>query len=341
MAVIYTHHLTEKYWLFGIYWGRLGVQCFFVLSGFLITSILIRESETASSFRPIYVSFISRRAFRLYPLLLVTLTVCAVLGINAVRDGFLWHVTYLTNLYVIKVDAWPGPVSPLWSLAVEEQFYLFWPFVIYFTPRRLLPALLIVFIAAAPAFRLIWRAEGLGDFGAWVLPPAYFDSLAMGALLALYKKRTEVLWLAGLAGTCIWLILALMPPDSQTFFAQAAPEDTAAAMIFAWVIARASTGFHGMAGNILNNSALQYIGAISYGIYVLHGFVPYYLETHGLTDFLPHWLSKLTSVGLTIILASISWHVLERPVTRLGQSALDRWKLRLRVEPGASPHGQV
>ncbi|WP_456770919.1 acyltransferase family protein [Bradyrhizobium sp. USDA 4448] len=106
-----------------MYWGRLAVQCFFVLSGFLITSILIRESETASSFRPIYVSFISRRALRLYPLLLVTLTVCAVLGINVVRDGFLWHVTYLTNLYVINVDTWPNPVSPLWSLAVEEQFY--------------------------------------------------------------------------------------------------------------------------------------------------------------------------------------------------------------------------
>lgn len=257
-----------------------------------------------------------------------------------VREGFLWHVTYLTNLYVIKIDGWPGPVSPLWSLAVEEQFYLFWPLVIYFTPRRLLPAVLIFFIAAAPIFRLIWRTAGLGDFGAWVLPPAYFDSLAMGALLALYK-RTEVVWLAGLGGTCIWLILALAPSDGQTFLAQAAPESTAAAMMFAWIIARASTGFRGIAGNILNNPALQYIGAISYGIYVLHGFVPDYLETNGITDFFPRWLFKLTSVGLTVILASISWHVLERPVTRLGLSALDRWRPRLRVESGARPHGEA
>lgn len=125
LAVIYTHYLTEKYWLFGIYWGRLGVQCFFVLSGFLITSILIQESETASSFRPIYVSFISRRTLRLYPLLLVTLTVCAVLGINVVRDGFLWHVTYLTNLYVIKVDAWPGPVSPYGAWPLKSSSICF------------------------------------------------------------------------------------------------------------------------------------------------------------------------------------------------------------------------
>lgn len=276
--------MSEKYWLFGIYWGGLGVQFFFVLSGFLITSILLRESDISSSFRPIYVNFISRRALRLYP---ATLTAGTILGINVVRESFLWHVTYLTNLYVIKIDSWPGPVSPLWSLAVEEQFYLYWPLVIYFTPRRLLPAVLIFFIAAAPVFRLIWRTAGLGDFGAWVLPPAYFDSLAMGALLALYKKRTEVVWLAGLAGTCIWLILALTPSDGQTFLAQATPEDTAAAMMFAWIIARTSTGIHGMAGNILNHPALQYIGAISYGIYLLHGFVPDYLETHGLTDFFP------------------------------------------------------
>ncbi|MGY3499962.1 acyltransferase family protein [Bradyrhizobium sp. USDA 4471] len=290
--------------------------------------------------------FISRRALRLYPLLLVTLTVCAVLGINVVRDGFLWHVTYLTNLYVINVDTWPNPVSPLWSLAVEEQFYLFWPFVIYFTPRRLLPAMLIVLIAAAPAFRLLWRAQGLGDFGAWVLPPAYFDSLAMGGLLdCLHSRRREQKSFgspASQARAFVRLVDRCSKAARQPVFVCAgSARGHGRSHDICLGHCACLSGFHGIVGNILNHSALRYIGAISYGIYVLHGFVPYYLQTHGLTDFLPHWLPKLTSVGLTIVLASISWHVLERPVRRLGQSTLDRHKLRLRADPDASPHRLV
>ncbi|WBL80334.1 acyltransferase [Bradyrhizobium xenonodulans] len=341
LAVIYTHYLTEKYWLFDIYWGGLGVRCFFVLSGFLITSILIRESDEAASFKSMYVIFISRRAFRLYPILLVALIAGALLGIDAVRDGFLWHVTYLTNFYVVRNGAWGDPVGPLWSLAVEEQFYLFWPFVIYLVPRRLLPTLFLGLVAAAPIFRLAWRSAGFGDFGAWVLPPACFDSLAMGALLALYRERKEVIRLIGLAGICLWWALALSPSGKLSFLMEAGARDTAAAMVFAWTIARAASGFGGLAGKMLTSTALQYIGATSYGIYVLHAFVPYYFESLGVSHFLPHWLVKLISLGITIVLASISWHLLERPVMRWGQQLINRWNLLRQIDPVATPRGDA
>lgn len=333
LAVIYTHYFAENRWPLGIFWGGLGVRCFFVLSGFLITSILIRESDAASSFKSMYVSFILRRGFRLYPVLLVTLVASAILGISAVRDGFLWHVTYLSNFYVIRLGAWPGPAAPLWSLAVEEQFYLFWPFIIYFGPRRLLPALLPVVIAAAPIFRLGWRFAGLGDFGAWVLPPANFDALAIGAMLALYKERNKTIWLmVGLTGLSIWLTLVWSPVGGWSIFVDSTAADSAAAMVFAGVIAHLAKGIGGLLGKTLDSSVLRYVGTISYGIYVLHGFVPYYLESLGVPNFLPHSLFKLISIGTTIALASMSWHFLERPVMRFGQRAIGRRKVPEELE---------
>src|SRR5262245_15048430 len=98
-AVIYDHYVPENYWVFGIPWGALGVRLFFVLSGFLITSMLLRDVDKGPSFRSVYVAFLSRRALRLYPILLVTLVVATIVGIGPVRDTFLWHVVYLTNFY--------------------------------------------------------------------------------------------------------------------------------------------------------------------------------------------------------------------------------------------------
>ena len=330
LAVMYTHYLPEKYWIFGIYWGGLGVRCFFVLSGFLITSILLRESSAAPSFKPLYLTFISRRAFRLYPILLITLVAGAALGIEAVRETFLWDLTYLTNFYVIKINDWPGAVAHLWSLAVEEQFYLVWPFVIFFVPRHLLPTVLFSLIAVSPIFRLAWSSAGLGDFGAWVMPPACFDALAMGALLALFKAERRLIGVVGLVGFCLWLAVTFSPIGRLWFVANAEIALTAVSMIFVWVIARAAVGFAGLAGRILRSRVLQYVGTISYGMYVLHGFVPYYVDLVGVNHVLRWSQSTMLAFATTFLMASVSWHILEQPMMRWGRRLIDS-----RKEPAA------
>jgi peptidoglycan/LPS O-acetylase OafA/YrhL len=99
LAVLYTHYLPEKYWAFGVYWGELGVRLFFVLSGFLITSVLLRDLENSRSLKSTYFAFVSRRALRLYPVLLVALIVAAAADVGHIRETFFWHAAYLTNFY--------------------------------------------------------------------------------------------------------------------------------------------------------------------------------------------------------------------------------------------------
>lgn len=318
LAVVYTHFLTQKYWLFGIYWGGLGVRLFFVLSGFLITTVLLRDADKFSSFKSFYAAFLSRRALRLYPILLVTLCIAAALGIGPVRDTFVWHATYLTNFYIVKIGNWPVAGAHLWSLAVEEQFYLLWPMVVFFLPRRLLPLALVGLILIAPAFRLSWRSAGLGDLGAWVLTPGSFDSLAMGALIALFRRARTLFAIIGLVG---FFVLAT---QSSWFIKNAGVFDTAWAMIFVWIVSRAAAGFRGIIGKVLDNQALQYVGSISYGIYVLHNFVAIILQKF--TNLLPRW-SLLLAAGTTMLLASASWHFLERPIMRLGRRRIAALKL--------------
>jgi peptidoglycan/LPS O-acetylase OafA/YrhL len=262
----------------------------------------------------------SRRALRLYPILLLALLVGGILRIEPVRETFLWHVTYLTNVYIVKLGSWPGSVSHLWSLAVEEQFYLFWPLVIFFLPRRMLPAILIILIASALIFRLAWRAAGLGDLGAWVLLPGSLDALAMGALLALLKEGARrPIDLIGLVGLCLWLAATQSRFGGWWIVLDGEIAATAGAMAFVWVIARASEGFDGIAGKILGSRALQYIGAVSYGIYVLHNFVPLYLLRLGVRPYLRSWQFTLLCVATTILLASFSRHFFERPIMRAGR----------------------
>jgi len=321
LAVVYTHYWPERYWLFGVYWGGYAVRCFFVLSGFLITSILLRDLA-ASPFKIAYLRFLSRRAFRLYPILLLSLASGAILGIEQIRETLPWHLAYMSNFYIVKIGAWPrGPLPNYWSLAVEEQFYLIWPLVIFLLPRRWLPAAFAALIASSLAFRLSWRAAGLGDLGAWVLPPGSFDALAMGAWLALFKGSRRFLGWIGAVGLCLWLTANCSAWFGETWFVKNGEVGTTgAAMCFVWIIARAAEGFRGVAGKIMDNPGLRYIGAISYGIYILHDFTPYYLREAGLQR-LPGWLFSAIAVAATFLLASISWHFIERPIARAGR----RW----------------
>jgi len=322
-AVIYTHYIPIKYWAFNIYWGEFGVRCFFVLSGFLITTILLRDRDKATSLRAAYMSFLVRRALRLYPALIAVLLVCALLGVKPVRQTLLWNLAYLTNFYIAMIDALPGATTHLWTLAVEEQFYLIWPVVIFFAPRRLLPFVLFCVVVSALVFRLLWRSAGLGELGANGLPPGSFDALAMGALLALFKDRQKLIATAGLTSACFWLSMTLTGwPGDFWFFKETDFSGLAANLVFVWIVARAAVGIGGFIGAVLDNAALQYIGIISYGIYLIHNFTPAALDTVGLLQHGPWWHETLAAVGLTVALASLSWHLLERPIIHHGRRRL-------------------
>ncbi len=131
MAVVF-QHFAPSGWSKVIPWGGLGVTLFFVLSGYLITGILLKGREEPGMLRHFYI----RRALRIFPVYYATLLIAALLAIPPVRETFWWHAFYLSNVLFALKNSYFGAVSPFWSLAVEQHFYLIWPWVVLFVPRK-------------------------------------------------------------------------------------------------------------------------------------------------------------------------------------------------------------
>ena len=135
--------------------GLLGVELFFVISGFLISGILLEARDGAATRLRVLGAFYARRVLRIFPVYWLTLVVLAALGIPGVGELFWLEFFYLTNFVIAHFEEWIGPTSHFWSLAVEEQFYLFWPLVILFLPRRALLPVMVLAVVAAPAVSLV------------------------------------------------------------------------------------------------------------------------------------------------------------------------------------------
>jgi len=309
--------------------GTIGVRLFFVLSGFLITGILL--SWRGQPLGEALTTFYARRALRIFPLFYFALAAAAVLNIGPVRQTFAWHATYLSNFYFYQRGDWHGSVSHLWSLAVEEQFYLAWPLLILSAPARWLRPAITAMIAIAPLSRLLFPHPMDS-----VLLTSCLDSLGLGALLALgastpaphkevpyggvpYKAFAGVG--GGLVGTTLGLRYFGIGGQLQTVGL-----DFGVSLLSAWVVARAAGGFAGAAGRFLSWPPAMAIGKISYGLYVYHGFTPYLLGRYvpGFVA-MPVPLRVAMLAAATLLMAMASWRWLERPL--LNQKA--RLSLRL------------
>src|SRR6185436_12066842 len=133
--------------------GAMGVGLFFTLSGFLITGILLQSFDTAQNKAQAWRDFYARRLLRLVPPYYAVIAGLLLLGIAPVTQSWPWDLAYLTNVNIAR----GGPETVFWSLAVEEQFYLFWPFVIAFVPRRFLVQAILALILVSLVFKLgVW-----------------------------------------------------------------------------------------------------------------------------------------------------------------------------------------
>jgi peptidoglycan/LPS O-acetylase OafA/YrhL len=340
MGVLVTHYWrpAPDLWLGRLPWGELGVRLFFVLSGFLITGILIgcRELGERQPEGRLFLArqFYIRRFLRIFPIYYAVLVGLVVTDTGAARKIWPWLFTYTTNIHIWRHLYWPEQVGHFWSLAVEEQFYLVWPWLVLFLGRRWLVPLLIGLACLAPVYRLYASFHyatdiARGGFTSGALTVAVFDSLALGALLAI-ASRTDpqegrvqrvlgrLVLPVGALGYIVLLALAHYGVNGRALvtFGQ-----TAEALVFCWLIGAASRGFRGNMGRLLEWRPIAYLGKISYGIYIFHYFVPAALgAAAGWAGFEyrePGFVNFVLASLVTFAVAALSWEVFEGRVNGL------------------------
>lgn len=301
--------------------GRTGVDLFFVLSGFLITRILIVTKDEPAYFR----NFYARRFLRIFPLYyfflaLATFVVPVVLDERTptFSENWYWWV-HLQNLPLTFGWAWGGP-EVYWTLAVEEHFYLLWPLVIFLTPRRRLAHVAAALVVTALVVRLAVIGQGIDVY---YFTLTRMDALALGALLAIFEPiiRADRVafhrrFLISLAATGIPLLTMLAVVGGTGTGPLQAVRYSFQSLTYASVVGVALTiGATAPFRKIVQTWFLAYTGSISFGLYVYHRlafvlanrFLP---PTALLVRFVP-------AFALAFVMAHFSYRLLELPFLSL------------------------
>ncbi|MHB1935967.1 MAG: acyltransferase family protein [Acidobacteriaceae bacterium] len=289
--------------------GWVGVDLFFVLSGFLITGILYDTLHDPRYFR----SFYMRRFLRIFPLYYGFLFFLLILGHWGPGLHFEWHgrqyvlLTYMQNtgLWFPVTDFHPGVWADLnhfWSLAVEEQFYLFWPFLVLLVrDRRRLMALALSLSGIALLLRIAFYLHGSSPLLIFMLTPCRMDTLLLGSLVALVVRGDSGWiprrWVVPLALVSAVVIIAYtlwhLGADMRDFFFGATFGYSVIALGCVAVLAAALEP-ESVAHRIFRWPFLRSLGKYSYGIYVLHIFV-----AHGIAALTDGLLGASLRIWLT------------------------------------------
>ena len=319
--------------------GFLGVDVFFVLSGFLITRLLLDEREHTG--RLSLGRFYGRRAARLLPALGLFL-VGHVIWVSWARVGVSRSVElesllviglYVSNwAYQLGVDVAYG-LGHLWSLAVEEQFYVVWPFLVWWLRRRI--GLLWVVIAVGVVVAIGVRNH-LWDQGTyWMLvyirTDSRMDSLLMGCALALIHHRglvelvpARIRQAGALAGGAVIVAAAVLvqPANGMLYRVGFTVLALGTALLIAGVV-----GPEWWLSRWLGASLPRLVGRVSYGLYLWHPMMLYGVD-HALPE-VPRAASVVLALALTGLVVGLSWTYLERPVLA--------WSHRRFARPGSTP----
>ena len=309
--------------------GWIGVDLFFVISGFLITSILIRLREGGGSSWV----FWGRRGLRILPLALLYLLILFMLEslgdplkMLPHFDGWAWYALYLGNIHIAMYGWQPLAVMILWSLAIEEQFYLVWPLLVRMCSRHQLLWWSCGMMAVAPMMRAIMLT--VADYPAtYVFTLCRLDALAAGALVAVIFGNHK--WQAETARLCKILAPFVSVVIVTTFlvpFSPSLPETRPwlfSVFGYSWlaigfaILLGASLDARGPIRAVLTSPLLMFLGRRCYGLYLWHVLIAAFVTAglHSLqVGFIVHVLVWL---GALMIIASGSWLLFEEPILRL------------------------
>jgi peptidoglycan/LPS O-acetylase OafA/YrhL len=334
---VFVFHAFASHRVYGrwalVHYGNLGVDAFFVLSGFLITLRLfaLAEREDLSPFGR-WRTFFSRRTARIFPLYYLTLAllpfVGPAIGMSILPEHWPWLATYTVNIPTALAGRWIGP-GHFWSLCVEEQFYVLFPAFVLTGARRWLAPVWLVAAASAFVLRAALTSHPDAAAAAAVLPPLHFDSFGAGIAAAVCAREGRVagvsaraFYVLGVAAGVVVLVIGLGRHPSPL---QVAALPTALSFAVAGSLLALWSGRLRHVGAVLGAWPLAGLGRISYGIYIVHVFILAALW-QSRAPWLPSTvlLRGLLALALSIVVALISWRLFERPIVDRVRRATSR-----------------
>ena len=309
VITVFIHHATSiQLWM--------GVDLFFVMSGFLITGILLERKKRGQSY---FAHFYARRARRILPPYVLLLAVSSLLFGCQWAAHWPWFLFFAANIGMSIGTIGHGSLTPLWSLAVEEQFYLVWPFVVLLVTESTLMWVSAGLIVLAPVLRAACTHLFTSYVPIYFLTPFRMDLLAAGALMAVVARRGRGA-LGGFlpaarigAGVAVALHIALNvaishPRDANLPFTNAVLYSNT--LLFSACFVLIAIEDKGVVHRMLVHPWLVFLGRISYTMYLIH-----------LTVLNMLWRSHLPAVAclvlgsaITVVYASISWVLMENPL---------------------------
>ena len=322
-----------SHWLPGYSIGidaRIGVEIFFALSGFLITENLLKQRTKIAGAKGLgkaFKTFYIRRSLRIFPIYYLVIILLLFVPVGILADHVLWYLFYAVNVMISKQQAWPGMFSHLWTLAVEEQFYLFWPALIFFFPLKWLGKIIIVLIAGSLMFNELYGSQD--PYVSLQLPACLF-TLCSGALLAYYKSTDG--WPYRIIKYDWWVLLFIsicLLISIRTSYAKYLTGLCYSMLLFMSIkifITRKNRWFD----IFFANRYLCFLGKISYGLYLYHNFIPWFLRNlNGTEDkyvvkgiaifpvFNGGWALFIQHLILLFFVSVLSWFYIEKQINSL------------------------
>jgi len=321
-------------------YGSYGVELFFILSGFLITGILYDTHNHPHYFRNFYM----RRSLRIFPLyygvLALVFFVAPLIGALhgptldylVERQGWAW--LYAVNIYIARQGDWSfSYLDHFWSLSIEEHFYFFWPLVVFLLarrPRTLVAASLTIAMGALLA-RFVGSLIGMNWWTTYTLTPFRMDGLALGAFLAVAARQPGGLerlvralpWVVTAAGgllasTYVWAHFTSDAGGALILPVRAALILILLACLLMWALIAPERS---ISSRFFCCRTMAWLGTYSYGLYVYHHFISYYLTSNHIDQKLGDWLGShsaavalqaTSGMAASMAIAYLSYEYFER-----------------------------